>query len=96
MDELAIEDRDGRATFAIRVSPRASKNAVGGVHDGALKIAVTAPPVDGEANEAIVKLLSKRLGVPKRAITIVSGATGRDKRVAIEGVTADAIRALAR
>lgn len=95
MDELAIEERDGRATFAIRVSPRASKNAVGGVHDGALKISVTAPPVDGEANEAIIKLLSKRLGVPKRAITIVSGATGRDKRVAVEGVAADAIRALA-
>lgn len=95
MSELAIEHRDGRVTFAIRVSPRASKNAVGGVHDGALKIAVTAPPVDGEANEAIVKLLSKRLGVAKRAITIVSGATGRDKRVAVEGIEPDAIRALA-
>lgn len=77
----------------LRVTPRASKNAIDGVRDGRLVIKVTAPPVDAAANEAVVALLADALDVPKRQIAIVMGATGRSKTVEIAGVAADAIRA---
>ncbi|MBZ0118555.1 MAG: DUF167 family protein [Sandaracinaceae bacterium] len=79
----------------MHVSPRASRDAIGGLHDGALKITITAPPVDGEANAAIVKLLAKRLGVAKRDVVIARGETGRRKTIEVLGVSAEAVRALA-
>ena len=81
--------------FAVRVSPRASRDAVGGVHDGALKVKLTAPPVEGAANTALIALFAKKLGVAKGAIEIVSGASSRSKRVRVTGVDADRVRALA-
>lgn len=96
MSELQIEASDGAVTFAVRVSPRASRDGFGGVHDGALKVKLTAPPVEGAANAALIALFSKKLGVPKRAITIVAGDTSRTKRLRIEGVDAGAVRGLAR
>lgn len=95
MSDLTIEETDGSVIFAVRVSPRASRDAIGGVHDGALKVKLTAPPVDGAANAALIKLLSKKLGVAKGAVTIIAGDTSRTKRVRIEGVTVTAARALA-
>jgi len=94
MSELAIEEESGRARFGVRVSPRASRDAILGVHDGALKVALTAPPVEGAANAALIALLAKALGVAKRAVTIVSGEASRQKRVEIEGVTASDVRRL--
>ena len=87
MTELSVRQTDGGVSFEVRVSPRASRDAVQGVHDGALKVALTAPPVEGAANAALCKLLSKELGVPKRAVTIVRGETSRNKTVSIEGLT---------
>jgi uncharacterized protein (TIGR00251 family) len=78
----------------ILVQPRASRAKIGPMHDGRLKIAVTAPPVDGEANAAVVELLAKQLGVAKGAVEVVAGATGRRKTVRITGVTREAIEAL--
>lgn len=78
---LAVR-RDGeRVTFTIRVTPRAAANAVGGERDGALLVRVTAPPVEGKANDAVVALLAEALGVPRRAIRVERGATARTKRV---------------
>ncbi|MCU0677011.1 MAG: DUF167 domain-containing protein [Myxococcota bacterium] len=70
----------------IRVAPRASRDAIVGVHDGALKVALTAPPVEGAANDALVRLLAKALGVPKGAVRLVQGERSRDKVVEIAGV----------
>jgi uncharacterized protein (TIGR00251 family) len=77
----------------LRVTPRASKNAIDGVREGRLVVKVTAPPVDAAANAAVVALLADALDVPKRQIAIVIGASGRSKTVEIVGVPADAIRA---
>jgi uncharacterized protein (TIGR00251 family) len=76
--------RDGeRVTFTIRVTPRASANAVAGVRDGMLLIRVTAPPVEGKANDAVVALLAKTLGVPRGWIRVERGAAARTKRVSL-------------
>ena len=81
-------------TIDILVQPRASRAKIGPMHDGRLKIAVTAPPVDGEANAAVIELLAKALGLPKKAISIAAGQSGRRKRVEIDGATREQIEAL--
>jgi uncharacterized protein len=78
----------------VRVIPRARKSQIGGERDGALVVRVAAPPVEGAANDALIEFLSSTLRVPRRAIRIVSGERGRQKRVAIAGVTVDVVRAL--
>lgn len=93
---LALTLTSTGVRFEVQVAPRASRDAVIGEHDGALKIALTAPPVDGEANAALVAFLAKRLGVAKREVRLVQGATGRRKTLEVEGVGADAIEALVR
>jgi uncharacterized protein len=87
------QDSEG-VSFAVRVSPRASRSEVRGEHGGALKVSLAAPPVDGEANEALCELLAKRLGVPKRAVRIVRGERGKSKTVRVEGVSAQAVLGL--
>jgi uncharacterized protein (TIGR00251 family) len=77
---------DVSATFAVRIQPRSSKNGVTRMEDGSLKIRLTAPPVDGAANEALVKFLSDTFSVSKSQIEIVSGHTSREKRVKISGM----------
>lgn len=94
MESLRITERDGGVTFEVRVAPRASRSQVLGVHDGALKVALTAPPVDGAANAALVKLLAKALGVPKGAVALLAGERSRDKTLRVDGATAAAVRAL--
>jgi uncharacterized protein (TIGR00251 family) len=81
-------------TLEVLVQPRASRAKIGPMHDGRLKIAVTSPPVDGEANAAVIELLAKQLGVGKSAIEVIAGATGRRKTLRIAGVTQSAIEAL--
>ena len=89
------EDETG-VTFPVRVAPRASRTSVIGVHQGALKVALCAPPVEGKANAALIQFLSKQLGVPKRAVTLVRGLTGRDKLLRVEGASAADIEALSK
>jgi hypothetical protein len=74
--------------ISVRVIPRSSKNEITWEGD-ALKVRLTAPPVDGAANEALLKLLAERLNLPKSALHIVHGATGRQKVLQIEGLTAE-------
>jgi uncharacterized protein (TIGR00251 family) len=89
------EDAGGGAvTFEVLVTPRASRERVGPVVDGRLKVAVSAPPVEGEANAAVCALLARALGVARGRVSVARGATGRRKTVRVEGVTADAVRAL--
>ncbi len=92
--EVEIEITGRGVRFGVVVAPRASREAVLGVHDGALKIALTAPPVDGAANEALVAFLARALGVAKRDVRIASGQTGRRKRLEVDGASAEAVRAL--
>jgi uncharacterized protein (TIGR00251 family) len=77
---------DLSATLAVRIQPRASKNGVTRMADGSLKIRLTAPPVDGAANEALVTFLSDTLSVGRSQVEIVSGHTGRQKIVRISGI----------
>lgn len=92
---LSIEEVAGGVRFDVRVAPRASRDAIVGVHDGALKVALTAPPVEGEANAALIALLAKKLGVAKRDVVLLRGETSRAKRVEVRGVGAAAVRDLA-
>lgn len=78
--------------IAIRVQPRASRNRIDGIHGGRVKIRLTAPPVEGAANKALVEFLADVLDVPKRHITIVHGQRGREKVVEVEGITPAKVR----
>ncbi|MGB5810759.1 MAG: DUF167 domain-containing protein [Polyangiales bacterium] len=92
MSELRIAQHEGAVTFEVRVSPRASRNAVIGVHEGALKVSLTAPPVEGAANGALIKLLAKTLGVAKSKITIVRGEHARNKLLQIRDLPPSALK----
>lgn len=71
----------------VLVQPRASRTKVVGEHDGRLKIALAAPPVDGEANAALTAFIAQTLGVRKNQVTLLDGETSRRKRVRVDGVT---------
>lgn len=86
-------DGDG-VLVDILVQPRASRTRIGPVHDGRLKIAVTAPPVDGRANVAVKELLAGHLAVGKRQVEITSGHSGRRKTVRIRAISESAARGM--
>jgi uncharacterized protein len=81
------------ADLAIRVQPRAKRDEVAGERAGAVVIRVVAPPVDGKANEAAIRLIAARVGVPRSAVRIVRGQSAREKLVRIDGLSADEARA---
>ena len=80
--------------LAVRLQPKARKNEVVGDRDGVIVIRVTAPPVDGKANAALIKFVAKRLGLPKSAVTLVRGERGREKLLEISGPDAGEARRL--
>jgi hypothetical protein len=89
------------ATLNIRVQPRASRNEIvlpvggdAGSPEPEIRVRVTAPPTDGKANDAVLRLLAKQLGVGRSALTIVSGESSRNKVIAVEGVSEAEIRQL--
>jgi uncharacterized protein (TIGR00251 family) len=90
------KESDGALTFTVRVVPRASKNAVVGEHDGALRVRVAAPPVEGAANEELARLLAKEFGVPARDVEITSGHASKAKVVRVRGATAERLLRLVR
>ena len=75
------------ATLSVRVVPRSAKEGVAGFEGGVVRIRLNAPPVEGQANESLVRFLARTLGVPKSRITLVSGGKGRSKIVRVDGVT---------
>ena len=90
---MRIEQRGGIVRVWVRVQPRASHTALAGEHDGALKVRVAAPPVDGVANRELVRFLAKLLGVAPSRVRVASGESGRTKVIEIHGADADAVRA---
>jgi uncharacterized protein (TIGR00251 family) len=81
----------GALVIDVLVAPRASRAKLGPVHGDRVKVAVTAPPVDGEANAAVIELFAKRFGVAKRDVTITSGPSSKRKTVRVAGATLDAL-----
>ncbi len=79
-------------TLRVRVQPRASKDALGGEREGALVVRLTAPPVEGAANEALARFLGRTLGVAPSAVRVVRGTSGRNKLVSVAGIDAAAAR----
>ena len=83
---------DGCVLIRLHVQPKASKTRIVGLFDGCLKLAIQAPPVDGKANEEVIKFLAGLLAIPLRDITLKSGTQGRRKQVVLKGVTAEEVR----
>lgn len=83
---------EGGAILEILVQPRASRNEIIGIQDGALKVRLTSPPVDGAANLTCREFLAKKLGVVKGRVVLVAGDKSRHKRLFISGMTVDEIR----
>ena len=79
-------EKDGNLIFNVCVVPRASKSEIVGDLDGALKIRIASPPVDGAANAELIKVLSKKLNVAKNAVEIVGGQTSKQKQIRISGI----------
>lgn len=92
---LRYVESEGALTFDVRVVPRASKTSAAGEHDGALRVRVAAPPVDGAANAELVRFIARALGVPARDVEIVGGHASKSKRVRVAGASAETLLALA-
>jgi len=89
---IEIKESPAGVTFAVKVHPRAKKTAITGEVGDALKVALTAPPVDGKANEACIDFFTKLLKVPRSSITIAAGLTSRNKLIRVAGLTAEELR----
>jgi len=89
---VAIKNSPNGVTFAVKVQPRAKRNAITGEVGDALKLALTAPPADGKANEACLNFFAKLLKVPRSSVTIAAGHASRNKVIRVAGLTAQQVR----
>jgi uncharacterized protein len=89
---VVIQNSSSGVTFTVKIHPRAKKNAITGEVGDALKVSLTAPPVDGKANAACIEFFAKLLNVPRSSVTIASGQNSRNKVIRISGVTAQQVR----
>ena len=89
---IEIHDNAAGATFAVKVHPRAKKNAITGEVGEALKVSLTAPPIEGRANDACVEFFAKILNVPRSSVTIAAGQNSRNKMIRVAGLSADELR----
>jgi len=87
-----LNEQDGAVTFEVKVQARARKDAIAGVLGDALKLCLTAPPVNGKANEACIRFFASVLKVPRSSVTITCGHASRRKVIRVAGLTADEIR----
>jgi len=87
-----IQVRDGILRVTVRAKPRAARSRILGFREGALEVAIAAPPVDGAANDELIRTLAKALGVGRSSVSIASGKGGKNKVVAIEGLSEEAFR----
>ncbi len=90
---IPIRDTPSGATFQVKVRPRAKKNAITGAVGDALKLALTAPPVEGRANEACIGFLAEALNVPRSSVTITAGKSSRNKAILVSGLSAMEVEA---
>ena len=91
MNALIVRDTKDGAILTVHVQPKASITECVGVHGDALKIRVAAPPVDGAANDELIRFLARQLSIPLTSVRIHSGASGRHKRVLVKGATAQLV-----
>lgn len=91
MSALRVTELSGGVRFSVHVQPKSKKPGVGGVHGDALKVRVSAAPVDGAANDAVIEMLARTFGVPGASVLIVGGFASRTKLVEVRGVTKEAI-----
>ena len=91
MSGWSIAEANGGVTFAVRVVPRSSRRQIVGVEGEALKIKLTAPPVEGAANAALIEFVAEWLGVRRSAVSIVSGDKARNKLVRVSGLTREQV-----
>jgi uncharacterized protein len=91
---VSVRETAAGVVFRIRVVPRSSRSGIAGVQEGALKLRIAAPPVEGKANEECVRLLAELLGVKKGQVAIVAGHASRTKTVAVEGLKAERVASL--
>src|SRR4051812_39669500 len=89
---MIVHDTPAGATFQVKVQPRAKRNAIIGEVGDALKLALTAPPVEGRANEACIAYFAKLLNVPRSSVTIAAGHSARNKVIRVSGVSAHEVR----
>nr|BFD58295.1 DUF167 family protein YggU [Bdellovibrio sp. CKG001]BFD61725.1 DUF167 family protein YggU [Bdellovibrio sp. HM001]BFD65537.1 DUF167 family protein YggU [Bdellovibrio sp. HAGR004] len=89
-----IETTKGGVRLHLFIQPKASKNEVVGPHNGELKIKITAPPVDGRANECLIEFMSDLFDIPKRDVLLVKGETGRHKVVELSGLSEQTVRGI--
>jgi len=89
---VTIHDTPSAATFVVKVHPRAKKNAITGAIGNALKLSLTAPPIEGRANEACIEFLANLLKLPRSSVTIASGQNSRRKVIRVVGLSAEEIR----
>lgn len=90
---IKVQDVPGGAAFAVKVHPRGKRNAITGEIGDAIKLSLTAPPVDGKANEACLRFLAELLEVPQSSVTIAAGQNSRNKVIHVAGRTAEQVRA---
>ena len=88
---IRLQDSDSGVTFAVKLHPRAKKNAITGELGDALKISLTTPPVEGRANDACIEFFAKLLKVPRSSVTIASGQTSRNKVIRVAGLSAEQV-----
>ena len=91
---LTLTEHAGGVRFEVRAKPRAKKSAILGVREGVLHVSLAAPPAEGEANRELLETLADALGVPKRDVSLVRGASSRSKLVEVRGLTAEAVGVL--
>jgi uncharacterized protein (TIGR00251 family) len=91
---MQVRESNGEIEFSVRVIPRSSRTEIVGEHDGAVKVRLCSPPVDGAANAELIKLFAKSLGVARSGVEIVAGETSKTKRLRITGATAEQLRNL--
>ena len=91
---LRVQEANGRVRLSVRVQPRASQSAIVGIHGDALRIRVSAPPVDGAANAALIEFLADIFAVSRRSVRILAGESSRSKVVEIDGITERVVREL--
>jgi uncharacterized protein (TIGR00251 family) len=89
---IPIQESAGSVTFAVKVHPRARRNAITGELGDALKVALTAPPVEGKANEACIDFFAKLLKVPRSSVSIAAGQSSRRKVIRVAGVSVEEVR----
>jgi hypothetical protein len=89
---IPVHETETGASFSVKIHPRAKKNAITGEVGDVLKLALTAPPVDGKANEACIEFFANLLKVPRSSVTIASGQTSRNKVIRVSGLSAAEVK----